>query len=281
MATAADWTEALGLPPEGGRVLIVAAHPDDETIAAASLLMQADRIDVRLLHVTDGAPRNGRDAARAGFPGPADYAAARRAELEAALAEVGFPAIRAERLDCPDQEAARHLAELSGRLLDRLAADPPDVVLTHAYEGGHPDHDAAAFAARAACDLLARAGRPAPRLFEAPFYRAGGEGEPLRPHHQSFLPLPQAPARSLYLSREQQAAKRRMLGGFVTQAGTLDAFSVEAERVRPAPRHAFTRPPHDGPLLYETWGLGMTGTAWRAHADDSLATLGLEGARWL
>ncbi len=66
------------------RLMIVVAHPDDETIGIGGQLRRLR--DVSLLHVTDGAPRDGEDAGRHGFAALADYAAARRQELAEALA---------------------------------------------------------------------------------------------------------------------------------------------------------------------------------------------------
>lgn len=80
------------LLPSDARVAVVGAHPDDETIGAGAQLARLRRLT--LVHVTDGAPRNGRDAAAAGFADPRAYAEARRAELDAALA-AGAPALPA------------------------------------------------------------------------------------------------------------------------------------------------------------------------------------------
>ena len=46
------------------RVMIVVAHPDDETIGMGAQLNRFD--DALLVQVTDGAPRDGRDAAAHG-----------------------------------------------------------------------------------------------------------------------------------------------------------------------------------------------------------------------
>ena len=68
-----------------------------------------------LVHATDGAPRNLDDARAAGFASADEYAAARRRELDAALA---LGDVRAERaaLGAADQGAAFRMAELSRAL---------------------------------------------------------------------------------------------------------------------------------------------------------------------
>ncbi len=54
----------------------------------------------------------------------------------------------------PDQETAFQLAAIVHELIPVLAS--AERVITHPYEGGHPDHDTAAFAVAAACARLAR-----------------------------------------------------------------------------------------------------------------------------
>ena len=55
------------------RVLVVAAHADDETVGMAARLRHL-AASVSIAHVTDGAPRNGLDATAHGFATLADYA---------------------------------------------------------------------------------------------------------------------------------------------------------------------------------------------------------------
>ena len=54
-----------GHEPICSRLLIVVAHPDDETITLGGQMWRLR--DALLLHVTDGAPRDGEDAQRHGF----------------------------------------------------------------------------------------------------------------------------------------------------------------------------------------------------------------------
>ena len=118
------------------------------------------------MHVTDGAPRDGHDARNYGFATVADYAAARRRELDAALRAGDAARLRRLGLGIPDKEASQDLAGLARRIAETLRVEQPVVVFTHAYEGGHPDHDAAAFAVYAACRLV----DAPPAIVEMPFY---------------------------------------------------------------------------------------------------------------
>ena len=157
---------AARAPIEAPAVL-VAAHPDDETIGAGASLSLFRRL--LLVHVTDGAPRNGADARAAGFATTTDYAAARRRELAAALAAGGAVPALAE-LHAPDQEAALTMGELATVLTALMHRHQTAVVIAHPYEGGHPDHDAAALIAH-----LAAARTGAAEIVEmTSYHRAAG-----------------------------------------------------------------------------------------------------------
>jgi N-acetylglucosamine malate deacetylase 2 len=235
-------------------IAIVVAHPDDETIGAGAQLWRMKQLV--LVHLTDGAPRDPSDAHQAGFASVDGYASARPDELAAALAAGGAAPASAHRFGLPDQEAVRHLPEI----VDRLAKILGDVelVLTHPYEGGHPDHDAASVAV----SLAAR--RVGIEIVEAAGYfgRCGAMivGE--------FLPadMPQA---TLELPDAARLRKRRMLDAFVSQRQTLAPFRDDLERFRVAPAYDFSRPPHDGPLWYERYGWPIGGAEWRRLARES------------
>ncbi len=236
------------------RVAVVAAHPDDETIGAGASLALLHALV--LVHVTDGAPRSGHDARAAGHATPAAYAAARRAELDAALAAGGIGAERVE-LGVPDQGATAVMAETARRLAQLFAERRVEAVLTHAYEGGHPDHDAAAWSVHEAVRL----GPARPDVVEMLSYHAapGGGIET-----DCFLPGPETV--EVALTGAERARKRTMLACFASQTATLAAFGTGHEAFRPAPSYDFTVPPHPGPAYYDAFNWGITSAAWRDAA---------------
>ncbi len=255
---------------DGAPVAVVAAHPDDEVVSAAAALLSIPRVYV--IHVTDGAPRNMVDAARLGFAAAADYACTRRAEAQAALAICGIGADRMIGLGFPDQEAALNLAGMTRRLGREFGAIRPGLILTHAYEGGHPDHDAAAFGVHAAVRVMHQTVESrAPAIVEFASYHAQGEGIALL----EFLPG-ETEVVSVSLSGRERELKRTMIAAHVTQAGTIAGFPADRECFRPAPEYDFTSPPHESVLHYERHDWGMSGERFRVLAAAALVQLGLQ-----
>jgi LmbE family N-acetylglucosaminyl deacetylase len=247
------------------KTFVIVAHPDDETLACGALLPRLP--DVTVLHVTDGAPRDLVDAHRSGFTHWADYARARRQEVERAAQIAGLapPALKA--LGVPDQAAALRLAQLTRAMLGFIAG--VDLVLTHAYEGGHPDHDAVAFAVAAA---RARMRGKTPIVLEMPLSRnrrnGGGRAR------QSFDGSGRGVR--LRLNKDERARKQKMIAAFVTQRDALAEIGVNDEVYRVAPAHDFTQPLEAA--HYDSYPWGMTGGQFAALARAARGELGLDGS---
>jgi LmbE family N-acetylglucosaminyl deacetylase len=140
-------TDPLAWAPPGGRVLVVAPHPDDEVLGcggALALLAAAGR-PVVLVAVTDGEASHP-DSARWT---PVELAALRRHERRSGLARLGLAAAEVVCLGLPDGAVAARQAELTDRLSALLR--PADTVLATWRFDGHPDHEATGRAAAAAC----------------------------------------------------------------------------------------------------------------------------------
>jgi LmbE family N-acetylglucosaminyl deacetylase len=242
--------------PGRARIALVSAHPDDEVLAAATVMRSAR--ELVLIHLTDGAPADGRDAARTGFASVEAYAQARRRELDLALAVLGVRPRLQLRYGLTDQETVFHLPGLVRRLAHDLRGC--DAVLTHAYEGGHPDHDAAAAAVQLACLYGVDEPKAAiVRLEFAGYHSRGGALVAGR-----FHPDPAAPEREVDAAPSDRRARVEALACFATQAATLADVGFEAERLRLAPVYDFRRPPPPGEALYDRWGLSLSSAEWRA-----------------
>jgi len=241
------------------RVAIVVAHPDDETIGVGGQLSRLP--DATIVHVTDGAPKR--------HPGPAGYAKLRRRELEAAMALVGIPARSCIALDIPDQEASLHLSDLSQRIAELLSDRSIDIVLTHPYEGGHPDHDATAFAVHAARWLISERRERAPAIIEMAFYHAGPDGMSA----QRFVPVPGSNVVTVPLSTAAWSLKQKMLAAHGSQTSVLEQFGAQVERFREAPSYDFSLPPNGGAFHYEEFDWGMVPARWSVLAAESMSAL--------
>ncbi len=257
-------------------VVVVVAHPDDETIGAGGMLPRMP--GALVVHLTDGAPRDSAAALAAGFATPDEYAAARWRELTAAMEIAGVPRSRLHPLHVLDQETSLEMAYVTLKLVHVFREFHPGAVLTHAYEGGHPDHDAAAFAVHAAC---ARVPAP-PQVYEFASYHAAAQSLAAGTSHAAarmetgrFLPGTD-PGEVVALHQDARRRKQAMFDCFASQAEMLRHFALDEEHFRPAPAYDFTAAPHTGRLYYEDFPWGITGERWRLLAADALRTLGAE-----
>jgi len=244
------------------KTAVLAAHPDDETIGASLVLTRSDST---IIYLTDGAPRETRLWPPDMQCSREEYAEKRRVEAQLAAACAGVSSERMFWLGAVDQEGMFAVAKSTAMLARILEQCRPGVLVTHSYEGGHPDHDACALLARLAIDLISADKKPA--LVEMTSYHAREgscvTGEFLNSHPSSELIVD--------LNEAQHEIKQSMMAAHTSQKLVLQYFGTERERYRKAPQYDFTRPPHDGKLWYECMNWQMTGEHWRELADEAMA----------
>lgn len=236
--------------PTDAPALLLVAHADDEVLGCSVAIRQLRQL--RLVHATDGS--GGDEAA----------AAERLREAMAAMKALG---VRPSMAPCglPDGSLIEHVRELA----DALAAWLPETALliTHAYEGGHPDHDACSLAAQLACAREAeRSGRRVARLEFAIYARGHGK------IRTNAFPADAAPAAAvLGLSAEEKMRKQRALAAFVSQRHVVERFPLDTEALRPAPEHDFARARETDDLLF-AFRNPEREPAWRQAALAALSS---------
>lgn len=173
-------TETVDLAADAlGRLLVVAPHPDDESIGCGGLiaLRRASDAAVFVLMLSDGEmshPRSKR------WPRET-LAALRRAELDDALAALGVPADACESFGWPDGALPAPGSGGFARAVEAVArclrVHRCDTLLVPWRRDPHPDHRAASAIARAANDGSAHP----MRVLEYPVWaaeRGGAEAQP-------------------------------------------------------------------------------------------------------
>ena len=188
--------------------MVVVAHPDDETIGA-SFLLQRQYIQ-HAVFCTSGAPDSPREWGI--FDSKESYAHAREAEALAALAVVS-PSIRSTFFRLPDGKLHNTFHSLCRLLFALFREYPPSFVVTHACEGGHPDHDSCALAVTMTARQLGI------DCLEMPLYGRNGSRF-LRQALRESVP----PAALLLPARGETTMKIVMLKQYQTQETVLASF---------------------------------------------------------
>jgi LmbE family N-acetylglucosaminyl deacetylase len=241
--------ETVNLP-----VTLLVGHPDDELIGMGSRLGQLKNLT--LVHATDGAPSDMRYARALGFPSAKAYSSARFGELHAALAIAGARPAREITLGFPDGETVHHLSSLVEHVREIISGT--EAVITHAYEGGHPDHDSCALAVQLACSQDSIRHRPV-RLEFAGYHSHRG-----RLITNLFWPLPNVPDKVVKLTWQERRIKRKAMRAFATQSIIVKKYPPGREVYRRAPVYDFSRPPPPGEWYYDNYDWSFKGEEWLA-----------------
>ncbi len=206
------WTAALTshepavmrLPASRTRLVVVGAHPDDETLGAGGLVHTAALAgwQVEVVTATAGEGSHPRSPTHT----PQRLAEVRRGELRHAISALA-PDATVTCLDLPDGGVATYVTELVAKLVESIGTDGADVLLCAPWRhDGHPDHEAVGRAAAVA------AARTDAQLIEYPIWlwHWGREDD-----------LPWTRAARLPLDRPTLAAKRTAVAAHASQVSPL------------------------------------------------------------
>ncbi|ASD20917.1 hypothetical protein B7495_01345 [Cryobacterium sp. LW097] len=166
----ADWSDRnRPLTLEGcARLIVVAAHPDDESLGAGGLIAVAGQLGlaITVIAATNGEASHPRSPTLT----PADLAAVRRVEMVNAVRALA-PTATVRLLDLPDGDLSQHRNSLEEAVSQVVAADEAAPgpaggtwIVAPWRLDGHPDHAAAGEAAALV------AGRTGARLLEYPIW---------------------------------------------------------------------------------------------------------------
>jgi LmbE family N-acetylglucosaminyl deacetylase len=217
------WADVIPLDLAGTtHLLVVAAHPDDETLGLGGFLagLPAD-VDLDVVVVTDGQASHPRSTTHT----PADLARIRRTEAREVIAQLA-PHARLHLLGLTDGGLAEEQDELTAALV-RLARPGESLLLAPYRSDGHPDHEAAARAAASA------AWRTDAGLLEYPIWLWHWEGTDA---------LPWGAARRVDLSDEARGRKARAVAGHRSQVEPLSDRPGDEALLRPGMLAHFARP---------------------------------------
>lgn len=253
------------LQPLLGTTLILVAHPDDEVIACGALMQNMKKAVV--VFATDGAPYD--EGFWKQYGSRKAYAGVRRREAELALSSVRATALfLGDHVDggIADQQLFRKLRPAVAAVERIITQVETECILTLAYEGGHPDHDAACFISSV---VGRRAGIP---VWEAPLYHRNGAGATVT---QTF-PETTGTESDANIKGAALEKKVQMLRHYRSQGPLLHSFRPQHETFRPLADYDFTQPPLPGKLNYEVWQWKMTGqdvsAAFSAFLDAEKVT---------
>jgi len=260
---------------ERGAVLVLLAHQDDEIAFAPIIALAREQgRHVRVVYLTNGGARSQTPALRA-------------AESARALVTLGVPQSEIRflgtDLSIPDGELFRHFPAAYAALRhDCRGIREIGVLLTLAWEGGHPDHDAVHVLAM----KLARECGASDRTWQVPFYRAADQGPPF---FSMFAPLTcNGPVKAIPAARKSALLRIRMIRFYPSQwralAGLGPAILWHAligtpAKVQKVQVGRTLARPTPGPLLYERRNR-ISFAEFAEHANSFLGPSDPGGSTW-
>lgn len=208
--------------------LVLAPHPDDETLGCGVTIARKRRAGTRVVVVVAA------DAGRPPFPGPlsdAEYSAMRRAEALTALARLGVDSGDVHFLGFPDGRLQECAADVASAVERVVRATSPGQVFVTSRQDRHPDH---ACLGRIAAAMLADHALDA-ELYEYPIWQRVPPASLLIGTVRSVRDAPRQPMQLLLRQLHPRlvpadgdlATKRHALEAYVSQLPVFPPGFVE------------------------------------------------------
>lgn len=146
-----------------GPILVLAPHPDDETLGCGATILHLKEkgCKIRIVIITDGATSTDMNGAEA-----SQIVKARRTETQKAAKILGLPETELVFLPYPDRAAQEHIDKIAQDILAQIWLCSPVVIFSPFGDDSHPDHRAVA----SAMTKLWDEGKISCRLLEYPMW---------------------------------------------------------------------------------------------------------------
>jgi len=219
------------------RILILAPHPDDETVACGIAAMRTRAAGSRIfvLYLTTGVPEAG---ALWPWQRLGHLARVRRRREEAQLAAAALGLAPAGFRDTPSRQLRLDLDRAVPEIAAAIATCSAEALWVPAFEGGHQDHDAANALAASFVGRLP--------VWEFAAYNFSGA----RVHSNRFA-IERGGEMAIEATAAEAQQKRAALACYASERGNLGYIGVEREACRPLAAHDYGAPPHPGRLFRE------------------------------
>lgn len=239
----------------GPRILILAAHPDDEVVGFCTTAARAQQAgaEIYVYFATDGCI-----AARTLWPWQrkyhTQYVAKRRHEAETVANFLSYKIVGWGQR--PARYLWRELSVVYEEICEIVKNLQINQIWLPAYEGGNADHDGLnaigkIFKSRSQISEHLPKSDTFPKTFPMPvvleFAEYNWHGQKARA--QTF-PYPNGSEYTLILTPDESAHKTKALQLYASEQQNLNYVGKQQECFRPLADYNYTAPPHEGTLWY-------------------------------
>ncbi|MGC8658836.1 MAG: PIG-L deacetylase family protein [Desulfomonilaceae bacterium] len=253
-------TSVLNYHDREQRFMFIFAHPDDDVFISGLMKMLITKgVEVAGVWLTSGGYLGGQDR--------------RENELTRAMDTLGLPPSSRRLFRLPDLGLIRSMDKGISMLTEVLRDFRPQNIFVTAFEGGHPDHDAANFIVYES-RFRSKTGH---QLFEFPLYNGSGPIWTWRWRINSF-PAGGEPTVFQKLSDPEIDCKHKIMKLYSSQwmymiparfASSRQKLRKRGEPFRRCPDDRdHTVRPHSGRLNYERWFNSFMNIKFKDYADN-------------